>query len=310
MIKRQTVIAETLRHRVYSGMHLGLLKAGDRLPSVRDLARELDADPRVILAACRELEREGLLELRQRSGVYIVRAAGAGDALSRREADWIVAMLVEGLARDITGPGLPEHLRRCLESVRIRAVCIECNWDQTDQLCQELTADYGMEVSGIDIYTLLSEPTPPPEVRGADLLVTSQFHVHEVQPLAVEWGKPLIIAALQPGLFSGIADLLAAGPVYFVVSDPRYAAKLKRIFASASGAANLRPLVVDVDRIGDVPTDGPLYVTDRARDQLPATSSLRRSLPHLRAISPDTARQLFSFIVRANVGATEGKSLA
>lgn len=296
-------IADTLKQRIFSGLHLGTLKPGDRLPSVRDLARDLEADPRVILAACRELEQEGLVELRRRSGIYVGTPTADAGGSSSRKADWIVETLVESLSRGIPAPSLPEHLRRCLETRRLRAACIECNADQTAQLCEELHADYGLDTDPVDLYPMLSEPTPPPEIRHADLLVTSQFHAHEVQPLALQLGKPIIVASLQTGLFAGLAELLSRETVYFLVSDPRFGEKLHRIFAGSPGAANLRALVVGTDDLAEVPPDAPVYMTGSARTRLPQGSRLRRPLPQLRALSPDTARQLLSFIIRANMAA-------
>lgn len=303
MVRRRLTIADTLKQRIFSGLHLGTLKPGDRLPSVRDLASDLEADPRVILAACRELEQEGLVELRPRSGIYVGTGATDAGGSSSRKADWIVETLVESLSRGIPAPGLPEHLRRCLETLRLRAACIECNLDQTVQLCEELHADYGLDTDPVDLYPMLSEATPPPEIRHADLLVTSQFHAHEIQPLALQLGKPIIVASLQTGLFAGLAELLSRETVYFLVSDPRFGAKLHRIFAGSPGAANLRSLVVGTDDLAEVPPDAPAYMTGSARARLPQASRLRRPLPQLRALSPDTARQLLSFIVRANMAA-------
>ncbi len=281
-----------------------MLKPGDRLPGVRELARDLAADPRVILAACRELEREGLVELRQRSGIYVARATAPTNSSERRDADWVVEVLVEALSRDISGPQFPEHLREALATLRLRVACIECNRDQNAQLCGELSADYGLDTYSVDLFDLLAAAEPPEEIRRADLLVTSQFHAFEVQPLADELGKPLIVASLQPALFTGIAHLLTLGPVYFAVSDERFADKLRRIFAATPDGANFHPLVHGIDDLDQVPPDAPLYLSETVRAQLPETSGRRLSLPHLRALSPQTARQLFSFIIRANMAAT------
>jgi GntR family transcriptional regulator len=49
----------------------GDLRPGERLPSTRDLARRYDIHPNTISAGYRELEREGLAELRPGSGVYV-----------------------------------------------------------------------------------------------------------------------------------------------------------------------------------------------------------------------------------------------
>lgn len=307
MVRRRTALADTLRQRIFSGLHLGTLSPGDRLPSVRDLARELEADPRSILTAVREMEKEGLVELRQRSGIYVAEHVMTRPS-SPREADWIADLLVEGLSHDVSGPRFAEHIRRYLDTVRIRVACIECNHDQNAQLCGELHDDYGLDAQPVDLYDLFATADAAAVVRQADLLVTSQFHANQIRPLAAELGKPLIIAPLQTGLFAGIADLMTKGPVYVVVSDVRFADKLRDIFKSSPGADNLHPLVLGTYDLGQVSSDAPVYVTDRAQAMLPERSRWKRALPQIRAFSPETARQLFSFIVRANLGPSDSKN--
>ena len=69
------------------------LLPGERLPSTRDLARRFGIHANTASAAYRELEREGWLEFRHGSGVY-VRATRPSAPLSpgagRRSADWRV----------------------------------------------------------------------------------------------------------------------------------------------------------------------------------------------------------------------------
>lgn len=49
----------------------GELRAGDRLPSTRELARRFAIHPNTVSAGYRELERDGWTELRHGSGVYV-----------------------------------------------------------------------------------------------------------------------------------------------------------------------------------------------------------------------------------------------
>src|SRR5688500_9384713 len=62
---------ESLRQRIVAGLHLGTLNAGDRLQSVRQVATEFGVNPRVVMAAYRQLAAEGLVRMRSRSGVFV-----------------------------------------------------------------------------------------------------------------------------------------------------------------------------------------------------------------------------------------------
>jgi DNA-binding transcriptional regulator YhcF (GntR family) len=55
----------------------GDLRPGERLPSTRELARRYDIHPNTISAGYRELQRDGLADLRPGSGVYVRKSVDA-----------------------------------------------------------------------------------------------------------------------------------------------------------------------------------------------------------------------------------------
>ena len=57
--------------QVRGGMASGTLKAGDQLPTVRQLAVDLAINPNTVMRAYRELELSGLLETHQGTGTFI-----------------------------------------------------------------------------------------------------------------------------------------------------------------------------------------------------------------------------------------------
>jgi DNA-binding transcriptional regulator YhcF (GntR family) len=302
MATRRDEIADTLRRRVLTGLHFGTLQPGDRLPSVRVLEAELKADPRVILASYRRLEGEGLVELRPRSGIYVAPTSMVSGEMLPQTAEWVVDVLVQGLGRGIPAIELPERMRRCLETLRLRAACLECNRDQITGLCTELHQDYGLETHGTNIEALRDGDIPH-EVRRADLLVTTSFHAAEVQPLAKQLGKPMIVVSLRADFREEVERILTQGPVYFVVADPRFAAKLPRIFSSASTVANLRPLVAGQDDLTQLPDSALVYVMQAARALLDELELPGRVMPAMRVFSVESARQLLTFIIKSNAAA-------
>jgi len=64
-------IHEQLATQIVLGIVSGELEAGQRLPSTRDLARRFQLHANTISAGYRRLEREGWVELRHGSGVYV-----------------------------------------------------------------------------------------------------------------------------------------------------------------------------------------------------------------------------------------------
>ncbi len=71
-------LMEQIKHAVETGA----LREGDQLPAIRKVAEDLVMNPNTVVRAYRELEHEGVLELKHGSGAYhqgIRRRAGAAD---------------------------------------------------------------------------------------------------------------------------------------------------------------------------------------------------------------------------------------
>jgi len=60
-----------LSEQVKHAIETGVLRAGDQLPSVRQIAEELLINPNTVAHAYRELEHEGIVGLKHGSGAYI-----------------------------------------------------------------------------------------------------------------------------------------------------------------------------------------------------------------------------------------------
>src|SRR5947208_2352056 len=99
---RRAEVLDLLRQRIVAGLHLGTLKPGDRLPSLRRAAADLHADPRVVLAAYRRMAVEGLVSLRPRSGVFVQASGPAGESRLPEVASLVVDVFLRGLALGIT----------------------------------------------------------------------------------------------------------------------------------------------------------------------------------------------------------------
>ena len=62
---------EQLAEQIRQGIATGKLQADQRLPSVRQLSRELLINPNTVARTYQELEREGLLSTRPGLGVFV-----------------------------------------------------------------------------------------------------------------------------------------------------------------------------------------------------------------------------------------------
>ena len=103
-----------LMEQVKHGIETGALKPGDQLPGIRPLAEELVINPNTVAKAYRELEHEGVIELRHGAGAFVSKNAGAKKITDKvRAGQAIVAGAIEKLrARGMTD----EEIRRLFEA--------------------------------------------------------------------------------------------------------------------------------------------------------------------------------------------------
>lgn len=101
-------LIEQVKHAVETGA----LREGDQLPTIRKVAVDLVMNPNTVVRAYRELEHEGVIELKHGSGAFIKESAG-GRARVMRKAQTVVQSAIERLG----SLGLTEdELRRVFEN--------------------------------------------------------------------------------------------------------------------------------------------------------------------------------------------------
>ncbi len=93
---------QQLVQQVRHALHLGLLKEGDRLPTVKDVARQMAVNPNTVLKAYRELEHDGLVAARPGVGTFVTRTLADGTLAAqgplRKELQrWLTKARLAGL---------------------------------------------------------------------------------------------------------------------------------------------------------------------------------------------------------------------
>ena len=103
-----------LMEQVKHAVETGALRPGEQLPGIRPLAEELVINPNTVAKAYRELEHEGVIELRHGAGAFVsanARPKKLTDTLRAGQA--IVAAAIEKLhARGISD----DEIRRLFEA--------------------------------------------------------------------------------------------------------------------------------------------------------------------------------------------------
>ena len=104
-----------LMEQVKHAIETGAFRPGEQLPGIRPLAEELVINVNTVAKAYRELEHEGVIELRHGAGAFVSSPAKGG----RKAADKVRAAqpVVAGAVEKLRGRGLnDEEIRRLFEA--------------------------------------------------------------------------------------------------------------------------------------------------------------------------------------------------
>lgn len=103
-------LMEQVRHAIETGA----LRPGDQLPGIRPLAEELVINPNTVAKAYRELEHDGVIELRHGAGAFVTGAAREKKLTERlRAGQTIVGAAIDKLrSRGVT----EAEIRRLFEA--------------------------------------------------------------------------------------------------------------------------------------------------------------------------------------------------
>lgn len=297
--RRKEEIAEVLRGRIDRAVTARALVRGDRLPSTRETAIELNADPRTVAAAYRALAAEGVVELRARSGVYVTPQTIVDDPALPPSPFWLAKVLAEGIEHGYSTRDFCDHLRQAALARNLRAVVIAATYDQTEGLVNELRHYYGLDATGVLSGTLNRNSPLPNLVKRAHLLVTTQAHQEAVGEIARRLGRAFVVADVRAELFGEWQSLLRR-QVFVIATDPRFVDMLRSRLAAVPGGAHVNVLIAGRDDLSVISRSSPTYVTQAARNMLGRTRIPGRLIPPVRLLDPGSVEQVLAAIVRAN----------
>ena len=245
----QLEISETLRRRIVADLHLGRLKPGGRLPSLRTVARELGVSVRAAARAYTELQREGLVQVRGRSGIYLL-LPPTMDLRLESPLDWYAEMFADAWQRRLTVTEVNRMLQDIVSNP-LHVACVESTEDHMVAFCAELEEDFALKTQSIklseegatmngDVVTLYDA------LATVDFVVTTAFHATEVRVAADLLKKPVVVASLSDTLVSTIEQQLSSGPVTIVALDPLFADRLRtHLVERFETSGELRVALVD-----------------------------------------------------------------
>ena len=296
-------LTERLRMQLLGALHVGTLKPGSKLPSIREVAQINHVDHRVVTRAYTRLEEESLVEIRGRSGVYVAFASSPQEKLADERMHWVAGVLRDGWARRATFAELHNIMRRATLH-RLRCVCVESTQDHLVAVSSELAGDFGFTVVPIK-FTPTSSGQPESadairieaEIRAADVIATTVFDASAVAQIAERANKPLIAVSISPALRDEIKKRILEGKLRVVVADPAFMERGKAFLQKINGGGGNIEFVLARDYKSEPYTESPTLYTKAARREL-GLAEFHLISGDIPFICPESAREICELIVR------------
>jgi DNA-binding transcriptional regulator YhcF (GntR family) len=155
----------------------GVLAPGQRLPSVRALARRLGLHPNTVSSAYRDLETAGHVELRRGAGVYV--RAGAPAALEDAHGldEQIRLALSAAFRKGYSGAEIRAAVERWLRAAPPeRVVVVDPRRETLELVAHEIRTGIGVPCAGCTLEELEREPG----LASGALLVALPYHAAKV----------------------------------------------------------------------------------------------------------------------------------
>jgi GntR family transcriptional regulator len=204
-------LKEQIKHLILTGN----FEVGSRLPSIRALAGFLRVNRNTVARVITDLEREGYVQSRRGSGVYVIDPPVEAEDLKRQE-------VLERVMDLAAAQGVPvEDLAYALlaragakPQEKTRIVFIECTRAELDRFSAELEEQLPVEVEKV-LLEDLSERVAGAQELPWQMAVTTFFHVHEVQDLMEPRGIETVALLAEANLESlqRLTELPAGTPV-------------------------------------------------------------------------------------------------
>jgi GntR family transcriptional regulator len=207
-------LKEQIKHLILSGN----FEVGSRLPSIRAMAGFLRVNRNTVARVISDLEREGFVESRRGSGVYVIEPPVDEEELKRHEVLERVLDLAAAQGVSVEELGYALLARAGVKpQEKTPILFVECTTPELDQLAAELKEQLPVEVEKVlveDLPVRLSGEEEPPW----RMAVTTFFHVHEVQELMEPLGIETVALLAEANLKSlqRLTELPAGTPVAVV----------------------------------------------------------------------------------------------
>lgn len=299
----EAALADLLRTQLIGQLHVGRLRPGSRLPSIRDTAERHQVDHRVASRAYARLETERLVEIRGRSGVFVSPGMSSVQKVMDSRQHWAADVMIQAWSRRIS-PAELRQLMRQMTSHGLRCLCVESTLDHLVAVSSELASDFGFVITPMQFDADSSgRPMAGELARLAqhltdiDVVITTAFHAADISEFAKLHSKEFVSITVNPAMRDEVERQVRKGPLRVVAADPRFKARAERFLPEGLSANVQVVLVSEYQAAAEDEHAPPTVFTKAARREL-GLGEMQLLTGDVAFIGPDSAAAICNIIVR------------
>ena len=225
---QKSALFEQAREHVITALHLGRLRSGDRLPSVRQVALRNNLNSKTAFAIYHRLKDEGYIEIRTGSGAYVSDLENLD--LNQAYCLSIFQLIKENLAQasqlKIEPHQYQELVRNFIEKPRfdeIQVAVFECNREQINLFSSEISKHLKVQVFPVMLDSLgRCDAKLAKLLARADYFVTTDYHLTQVRELGEAYRKKTVHIRLNPNYIPALIAAARRGRLLMIVSDANF----------------------------------------------------------------------------------------
>ncbi|MBN2212175.1 MAG: GntR family transcriptional regulator [Sedimentisphaerales bacterium] len=211
------------------------------LPPQRDLAKRLGVSRNTVSMAYAELEREGVVASKVGKGTVALKPYHEME--NRRRLNRLSRNIEHSVEEALTLGYSLEEYRRHVETFiqdkkellsHIRLVFVECNWEQLNYFTKHLVLDAAVEIIPLLLKDIRANPQNALSImRSADIVVTSFYHIEEMETLIADNTVPIVGIYLQPEMSTivNIARISETAKIGLLAASPQFLAEIRKTLA-------------------------------------------------------------------------------
>ncbi|HKP85097.1 MAG TPA: GntR family transcriptional regulator [Blastocatellia bacterium] len=224
----KSTLFEQAREQLITALHMGKLRAGDRLPSVRQMSQRGGINLKTAFSIYQRLKEEGYIEIRVGSGAYVADIDGAD--LDQAYCLSIFQLIKSNLSAASHLKLEPSQYYKLVEGfveksrlASIQVTVVECSEEQVNLFAYEIRNRLNARV-----FPVLLDQLERPDRRVArtlartDYFATTDYHFKQVKEMAARYEKKILQLRLNAAFLPELIAAARVGRVLMVVSNTSF----------------------------------------------------------------------------------------